>query len=455
LVTLAFGSAIVRTALQVATPLLIKESVDNAVAGRTAGLAGIVIALLTMHTVSFGAAFGRRYLGGRLALDVQHDIRRSVFNAVSRLDGAKQDSLRTGQVASRAVTARRMMTDIVMQLPLATGSVVFALLSLVVMLWLSPVLTVIALVVVPAVGTVVGVSRRKLFPATWSAQQRAADLAQHVEETVTGVRVVKGFGRENAETSRLRRLGRTVFAERLRAARLSAIPTATAAALPAAGQVAVLAAGGMLAMHGTISLGTFLAFASYLTGLIGPARMLAGLVVQAQLTRAAAERVYELIDAEPDIHEPATPRPLPPGSLTVELDNVRFGYHRDEPVLDGMSLCARPGETLALVGTAGSGKSTVSLLLPRFYDPQEGAVRLSGVDLTELSLTELRAALGIVFEEPFLFSTSVRDNITYGRPDATKDEVVTAARMAQAEEFIEALPDGYDTVVGERGLTLS
>src|SRR5699024_154153 len=375
LVTLAFGSAIVRTALQVATPLLIKESVDNAVAGRTAGLAGIVIALLTMHTVSFGAAFGRRYLGGRLALDVQHDIRRSVFDAVSGLDGAKQDSIRTGQVASRAITDLRMMTGILMQLPLATGSVVFALLSLIVMLWLSPVLTVIALVVVPTVALVVGISRRKLFPATWSAQQRAADLAQHVEETVTGVRVVKGFGRENAETSRLRELGRKVFAERLRAARLSAVPTATASALPAAGQVAVLAAGGMLAMHGMISLGTFLAFASYLTGLIGPARMLAGLVVQAQLTRAAAERVYELIDARPDVGDPEHPRPLPEGPLDVELDSVRFGYGPAEPVLDDVSLRAEPGETLALVGTAGSGKSTVSLLLPRFYDPQSGAIR--------------------------------------------------------------------------------
>src|SRR5699024_2618966 len=189
LVALAFGSAIVRTALQVATPLLIKEGVDNAVAGRTAGLTGIVIALVVLHVVGFGAAFGRRYLGGRLALDVQHDIRRSVFEAVSRLDGAKQDSLRTGQVASRAITDLRMMTGMLMQLPLATGSVVFALLSLIVMLWLSPVLTVIALVVVPTVALVVGISRRKLFPATWSAQQRAADLAQHVEETVTGVRV--------------------------------------------------------------------------------------------------------------------------------------------------------------------------------------------------------------------------------------------------------------------------
>lgn len=455
LVSLAFGSAVVRTALQVATPLLIKEGVDNAVAGQTAGLTGIVLALLILHVVSFGAAFGRRYTGGRLALDVQHDIRRSVFDAVSRLDGAKQDSLRTGQVVSRAITDLRMMTGILMQLPLASGSVVFALLSLIVMLWLSPILTVIALVVVPAVGIVVGVSRRKLFPATWSAQQRAADLAQHVEETVTGVRVVKGFGQENAETSRLRRLGRTVFAERLRAARLSAIPTATASALPAAGQVAVLAAGGMLAMHGAISLGTFLAFASYLTGLIGPARMLAGLVVQAQLTRAAAERVYELIDTRPEVRDQESPQQIPAGPLDVELDNVRFGYNHHEPVLDGVSLHARQGETLALVGTAGSGKSTVSLLLPRFYDPQDGVVRLSGVDLTELPRTELRSAMGIVFEEPFLFSTTVRDNIAYGRPDATKDEVAEAARMAQAHEFVEALPDGYDTVVGERGLTLS
>ena len=455
LVVLSLGAAILGVGVQAASPLLIRDGIDTAVAGSTDGLGVLAVALLALHLLAFGAAFGRRYVGGRLALDVQHDLRRSVFAAVSRLDGGKQDSLRTGQIVSRAITDLQLVTGFLMQVPLSAGSVVFAVLALAAMLWMSPLLTVIALVVAPAVAIVLAVSRRKLFPATWSAQQRAAEIAQHVEETVTGVRVVKGFGQEERETGRLSRAARTLFAERLRAAKLSAVPTATTAALPAAGQIAVLAVGGVLALRGDISLGTFLAFATYVSSLTGPARMLASLVVQAQLTRAGAERVHELIDAQPEVRERADPTPVPDGPLDVALDDVRFGYTLSEPVLDGMSLRARPGETLALVGTAGSGKSTISLLLPRFYDVHEGEVRIGGVDVRDLGLTELRRTVGVVFEEAFLFSTTVRDNIAYGRPDASDEEVVAAAKAAEAHEFISALPDGYDTLVGERGLTLS
>ncbi|MFB9682922.1 ABC transporter ATP-binding protein [Amycolatopsis plumensis] len=455
LVVLSLLAAAFGVGVQAASPLLVRTAVDDAVAGQTGGLPGIAGFLVALQLVAFGTAFARRYLGGKLALDVQHDLRQRVFNAVSRLDGGKQDALRTGQVASRAISDLQLVTGILMQVPLSFGSVVFALLSFVAMLWLSPVLTLIALVVTPAVGIIVTRSRKRLFPATWSAQQRAADVAQQVEETVTGVRVVKGFGQETREVSKLEATARKLFGERLRAAKLSAVPTATTAALPAAGQVAVLGIGGVLALNGSITLGTFLAFATYLATLIGPARMLSGLVVQAQLTRAGAERVYELIDAQPEVVDAPDARPLPEGPLGVELDGVRFGYTRSEPVLDGLSVSANPGETLALVGTAGSGKSTISLLLPRFYDVHEGAVRVGGLDVRDVPLRQLRQAIGVVFEEAFLFSSSIRDNIAYGRPDATEEEIVAAASAAEADGFIRALPDGYDTLVGERGLTLS
>ncbi|WP_336157679.1 ABC transporter ATP-binding protein [Amycolatopsis sp. VC5-11] len=454
-VVLAMTAAVLSVGVQAASPLLVRSAVDDAVAGHTAQLAGLAVGLVALQVVAFGSAFLRRYVGGRLALDVQHDLRNRVFGAVSRLDGGKQDALRTGQVVSRAISDLQLVTGLLMQVPLSAGSVIFAVLSLGAMLWMSPLLTLIALVVAPAVGIVVALSRRRLFPATWSAQQRAADVAQHVEETVTGVRVVKGFGQEAREVARLERTARKLFAERLRAAKLSALPTATTSALPAAGQVAVLAIGGVLALNGQISLGTFLAFATYLAALIGPARFLSGLVVQAQLTRAGAERVYELIDAQPEVADSPDARPLPPGTLGVELNDVKFGYTRSDPVLDGLTLEARPGETLALVGTAGSGKSTISMLLPRFYDVHSGSVRVGGLDVRDVPLKDLRQAIGVVFEEAFLFSTSVRDNIAYGRPDASDEEVFAAARAAEADEFIRALPDGYATEVGERGLTLS
>jgi ATP-binding cassette subfamily B protein len=455
LVLLALVASMIGVGFQAAGPLLVKFVVDDAVAGQTGGLGWLVGALVLMELLTFGSAFLRRYLGGRLALDVQHDLRTQVFGAVQRLDGAKQDALRTGQVVSRSITDLQLVQGLLMMVPLSVGTIVFAFAALAAMLWLSPMLTLISFVVTPIVAFVAVRSRRVLFPASWSAQQRAADLAQHVEETVTGVRVVKGFGQEQREIRRLDRTARRLFGERMRTARLTARPAATLVAMPGAGQVAVLLFGGFMAMHGQVTLGTFLAFASYVANLVGPARLLAGLMVNVQLARAGVERVYELIDSHPTVADAPDAVDVPDGPVEVRLDGVRFGYTRSEPVLDGVSLSVQPGETLALVGTAGSGKSTVSLLLPRFYDVHEGAITVAGVDIRELRMASLRRTVGVVFEEAFLFSDTVRANIAYGRPDATDEEVRAAARAAQADGFITALPGGYDTVVGERGLTLS
>ncbi|MFE2750767.1 ABC transporter ATP-binding protein [Actinosynnema sp. NPDC059335] len=446
-------AAVVGVGLQAVGPLLIKVAVDDAMAGRTDRLAVLAAALVGLELLTFGTAFVRRFLGGKLAVDVQHDLRQAVFGSVQRLDGPKQDALRTGQVVSRSITDLQLVNSLLSMTPLAFGTVVFAVAAVVAMFWLSPLLTLVALVILPAVGVVAARSRLTLFPATWSAQQRAADVAQQVEETVTGVRVVKGFGQEEREVSRLESRARLLFAERMRAARLTSRPAATLGSLPYLGQVAVLALGGWLALRGEVTLGTFLAFATYVATLVGPTRLLASLMVTAQLARAGVERVYELIDSQPGVVDGE--REVPAGPVAVELRDVTFGYTRSEPVLSGVSLRVEPGETLAVVGTAGSGKSTVSLLLPRFYDVHEGAVSVGGVDVRELRLSSLRQAVGTVFEEAFLFSDTVRANIAYGRPDASDEQVRAAARAAEAHAFIEALPNGYDTVVGERGLTLS
>ncbi|HEY3895242.1 MAG TPA: ABC transporter ATP-binding protein [Pseudonocardiaceae bacterium] len=445
--------------MEAITPLLTRLALDDAVAGTTQRLAWLVAALAGVALLQFGTAFLRRYLGGRLSLDVQHDLRTAVFSTVQKLDGAKQDGLRTGQVVSRAISDLQLVQGLLSVLPLAAGMVVLLVVAVAAMLWLSPLLTLIALVVVPAAGLVTTRTRRTLFPATWSAQQRAADIAQHVEETVTGVRVVKGFGQEARAVARLEDRARQLFAERIRSARLNATFTPTLTAFPSLGQVAVFALGGMLALDGTISLGTFVAFAAYLAMLVGPARMIASIIILAQLARAGVERVYELIDSQPEVRDAPDAVDVPEGPLEVKLDEVRFGYARSEPVLDGLSLRIEPGETLALVGTSGSGKSTVSLLLARFYDTHQGAIRVGPagrtVDVRQLRLASLRRAIGMVFEEAFLFSDTVRANIAYGCPDATDAEVRRAARMAAAHGFISALPQGYDTTVGERGLTLS
>jgi len=451
----ALASSAGGVSLEAVGPLLTKVAVDDSLRGITHSLPVLIAALTALALTRFAAAFTRRYLGGQLSLNVQHDLRQAVFAAIQRLDGSRQDSLRTGQVVSRATSDLQQVQGLLGMMPMATGNSVLLATSLAAMLWLSPLLTVIALVMLPVAMLVAAKSRRILFPATWSAQQRAADLAQHVEETVTGVRVVKGFGQEAREVEHLRQRALRLYSERLRAARLTARTAPRLTALPSLGLVAVLGAGGLLAMHGQITIGTFLAFSTYVGNLVGPARMIGSLVITGQLARAAVERVYELIDSQPEFTDPPHPRTLPDGPLSIELDGVRFGYTQGEPVLDRISLRVAPGETVALVGKAGSGKSTVALLLPRFYDPQEGEIRIGGVPLRELRLATLRRELGVVFEEAFLFSDTIRANIAYGRPDASDAEVVAAAQAAQVAEFVDALPDGYDTVVGERGLTLS
>jgi ATP-binding cassette, subfamily B, bacterial len=451
----ALVASVLGVSLEAVGPLLTRVAIDDAVAGSTAVLGAIVVAILALALVRFVAAFLRRYLAGRLALDVQHDLRRQVFAAVQRLDGERQDALRTGQVVSRAITDLQLVQSLLSVVPLALGAVVLVIVSIGAMLWLSPLLTLVALVLLPAVCWVALRTRARLFPATWSAQQRAADIAQHVEETVTGVRVVKGFGQERRETATLERGAVRLFAERMRTARLTARLNPTLLALPALGQVGVIAVGGWLALEGSISLGTFLAFITYVAQLVAPARLLGSLVVTAQLARAGVERVHDLVDSQPDVVDPDHPAALPDGPLAVELCDVTFGYSRRDPVLDGVTLRVEPGETLAVVGTAGSGKSTIALLLPRFYDPQRGELRVGGVPLPQLRLAELRSELGVVFEEAFLFSDTIRANIAYGRPDASDDEVRAAARAAQVDGFVETLPHGYDTLVGERGLTLS
>ncbi|AOS65381.1 ABC-type multidrug transport system, ATPase and permease component [Actinoalloteichus hymeniacidonis] len=458
-VLLSFIASVVGVGLEALIPLLTREAVDGAVAGRTDGLWLILGVMAALGLLRFGTAFVRRYEAGRLALNVQHDLRQAVFASVTRFDGGKQDSVRTGQIASRAISDLQLVNSLLSMVPLATGSLVFAVVSLGVMLWLSPLLTVLALVVLPLVFIESLRTKRVLYPATWVAQQRASEVAQQVEETVTGVRVVKSFGQEHREVATLENTARKLFGDRLRAARLTSRPAATLAALPSLGQVGVLGVGGWLAMNGSISLGTFLAFTTYMVGLVGPARMLSSLLVSAQLARAGVERVYELIDSQPEVAEAEDAVELPEGPVAVELVDVRFGYTRDDPVLDGVSLRIEPGETLAVVGPAGSGKSTISLLLPRFYDVHGGAVRLgppgAEQDVRELRTTSLRGAIGVVFEEAFLFSDTVRANLAYGRPDATDAEIRAAAVAAEAADFIERLPDGYDTRVGERGLSLS
>ena len=481
-VILALGGSLLATIVAVVIPLIQRDIVNNAILSSRQPIWIGATALVVAAVLAFAGVFTRRYIGGRLALDVQHDLRTEMFTAMTRLDGARQDQLHTGQIVSRSISDVNMVQGLLGMMPMLLGNILLFVLSVTVMAVLSPLLTLVALAVGPALFAISMASRNRLFPASWDAQQQAAGVAGVVDGAVAGVRVVKGFGQETQEIERLEGASRLLFAARVRVVRLMARYNPSLQTVPALGQVGVLAFGGWLAIRGDISLGTFFAFSSYIAQLVGPVRALTALITIGQEARASVIRVFEVIDSRPVLSERPDAIALPGGRAadtegtglaagrsgqpggpeqrdgfhaSVELDDVTFGYLPSEPVLRGLSLTVRPGETVAVIGTSGSGKSTISLLLPRFYDVTGGSIRIGGHDVRDLTIDSLRAAIGLVMEESFLFSASIRANISYGRPDATTEQIVAAARAAEADEFIRALPDGYDTVVGEQGLTLS
>ena len=454
-VVIALAGALAATVATAAIPLVQRQIIDNVIVTHRASIWPLAGLLIVAAAVNFYGIYLRRYRGGRLSLDVQHELRTELFDSLSRLDGARQDEMRTGQLVGRAISDLNMVQGLLSMVPVTLGNIVLFVLTIGIMVALSPVLTIVTVAVAPALWVIALASRRKLFPASWDAQQQSGEVAGVVDEAIGGVRVVKGFGQEEQEQERLEAASSRLFASRLRMIRLTARYNPALTAIPSLGVVGVLALGGWLAIHGSITLGTFLAFSAYLAQMAGPVRMLTYMVTLGQEARASVIRVFDIIDSRPAIADKPGAVELPPDATGLSFDDVRFGYVPNEPVLRGLSLHVEPGETVAVVGASGSGKSTIAQLLPRFYDPQSGVVRIGGYDVADVTRDSLRAAIGLVMEESFLFSDTVRANLAYGRPDATEEQIMAAARAAQAHEFIARLPQGYDTVVGEQGLTLS
>jgi ATP-binding cassette subfamily B protein len=454
-VVVALGGTLLATVATAAIPLVQRRIIDDVIVTHRQSIWPLAGLLLVAAAVNFVGIYLRRYRGGRLSLDVQHDLRTELFDSLSRLDGARQDEIRTGQLVGRSISDLNMVQGIMSMVPVTLGNLVLFVVSLGIMVVLSPVLTLVTVAVAPALWIIALASRRKLFPASWDAQQQSGEVVGLVDEAIGGVRVVKGFGQEEQEQQQLEATSSHLFASRLRMIRLTARYNPALTAIPSFGMVGVLALGGWLAIHGSITLGTFLAFSAYLALMTGPVRMLTYMITLGQEARASVIRVFDVIDSRPVISDKPDAVELPTDTAGLSFEDVRFGYVPSESVLRGVSFRVEPGETVAVVGASGSGKSTLALLLPRFYDPQGGSVRIGGYDVADVTRDSLRAAIGLVMEDSFLFSTTVRANIAYGRPDATEQEILAAAQAAQAHEFIVKLPQGYDTVVGEQGLTLS
>jgi ABC-type multidrug transport system fused ATPase/permease subunit len=410
-----------------------------------AGLARLVLSLL------------RRLVAGRVSLGVEVDLRNRLYGQLQRLELSFFDRQQTGQLMSRAtVDLQSVRFFLGYGLIFIAQSMLTILLAAVAMFALQPVLAALALAPVPFVIVIARRYGQKSRPAVQEAQQRIAELTAEAEENVSGVRVVKAFAQEERQLSRFRHSVQRVFDQQIYATRIQAFYGPLISFLPNLGLAIILLIGGREVINGTLSLGQFTAFYAYLLMLISPMRTLGYMLGAAQRATASGARIFQILDREPRIVSPSDAPPLPEGQGRVTLESVSLTFEGGtRPALDDVDLDIAPGTTVALVGAMGSGKTALVSLLPRLYDVSSGSVLIDGADVRSVDLVSLRHAIATVNDDPFLFSASVHDNIAYARPEATRGEVEQAARAAQAHGFVERLPNGYDTLVGERGLTLS
>ena len=399
---------------------------------------------------------GRRFLSGRQALGVEFDMRNALYSRLVRLSFGFYDRHQTGQLMSRATVDLQTVRFF-----LGYGLIFFSqhVLTLVgvtaVMFWYQWRLALIALAVTPVL---VGLAYRYSHvshPTLRDVQQKMADVATVAEETIVGVHVVKAFAQGPQREASFERASEAVFDQSVKANRQRALYVPFISFVPLMAQAVVLLAGGHMVANGSLTLGHFFFINLLLAMLMMPMRALGMWVGQAQRATASGERIFEVMDEPEEIADRPGAIELPPGKGHIRFEHVGFEYAPERPVLHDIDLDIPPGHTVALIGHTGSGKTTLASLVPRFYDVSAGRVTIDGVDVRDVQLTSLRRAIGVISQDPFLFSTTVRENIAFGRLDATEEEVEQAARLAQAHEFIERLPQGYDTVIGERGITLS
>jgi ABC-type multidrug transport system fused ATPase/permease subunit len=438
-------------------PYLTGQVIDSIRAGERDRIAWLAAAIVAAGVGRLGLSVARRLVAGRVSLAVEVDLRNLVYARLQALELRFFDTQQTGQLMSRAtVDLQAVRFFLGYGLVFIVQSALTIVLAAVAMTILEPGLAALALAPVPFVVLVAQRYGRRSRPSLQEVQQRIAELTAEAEENVSGVRVVKAFAAEDRQSERFRRAAGRVFEQAMVSTRLRAFYNPFIGFLPNLGLAVVLLLGGRKVIGGDLTLGDFTAFYVYLLMLIAPMRQLGMALGLAQRATASGARLFELLDREPELTDPHDAVPLPAAGGRVELRDVSFTYaNASVPALDGVDLVVESGTTVALVGATGAGKSTLIGLLPRLYDVDRGTVLIDGVDVRRLDLVALRRSIALVGDEPFLFSASVAENIAYARPDAGFDAVRRAAERAQAAGFIERLPDGYDTRIGERGLTLS
>ncbi len=447
---------------KVAVPQLTKLAIDRGIE-KSGSLIFWTLLILAAATVAGFFAAWRRFIAFRESRLTETMLRERIFAHLQGLHVGFHDRAQTGQLMSRSSSDLQQVQGFVVNIPIFVSQITMVIGVVVILFSSDALLAAVALAPLPFINVSARSFSTKIHPAVLAVQQEQAQLANVVEESVSGVRVIKGFGAEAVQQTKLEQEANDIQRESMRAARIRSRFLPAIDLLPSLGLVAVLGLGGHRVINGDMTLGGLVAFNTYLTMLIWPMRNIGMTVAFGQRAASALLRVNEILSEEPAIADPAHPKKLPAAGLAqpvgaVRFDNVRFGYdigHTDVRVLNGLQLVIEPGESVAIVGATGSGKSTITRLLLRFYDPQVGAITLDGVDLRDLRLSQLRRAVGVVFEDTLLFHDTVSANIAFAKPGIDSEIVVRAAKLAGAHDFIMQLPEKYDTVLGERGFSLS
>ena len=442
--------------MTVLIPWLVGQAINAIESGDKPSLLPLAGAIVGAATLRVGLTVVRRLVAGKVSLAVEFDLRERFYNHLQALELGFFDHQQTGQLMSRAtVDLQAIRFFLGYGLIFITQNLLTITLATAVMLAINPLMALLALAPAPLVILTAARYSNLSRPALQEVQQRLAELTAEAEENVSGIRIVKAFAREEHQLHRFQRAVGRVFDQSIYTTRLAAFFSPVIGLLPQLGTALVLLVGGHEVINGSLSLGDLTAFYTYLVMLAAPMRMLGVTLGMAQRAVASGNRLFEILDREPLIQSPAGAAPLPPGGGRVQLVDVSLRYNGSEPALSGVDLEIEPGRTVALVGPSGSGKTSLVALIARLYDPSEGAVLVDGADVRDVELHSLRSEIAFVADDSFLFSAPIAENIAYARPGASREEIEIAARRAQAAGFIPELPDGYDTVVGERGLTLS
>jgi ATP-binding cassette subfamily B protein len=460
--------------MTVLIPWLIGGAVNAIVDKEKADLLPLALAIFAAAILRLGLTVVRRLVAGKVSLAVEFDLRQTFYAHLQRLELGFFDGQQTGQLMSRAtVDLQAIRFFLGYGLIFITQNLLTIALASAVMFAINPWLALIALAPAPFIVFTASRYNRVSRPAQQEVQQRLAELTAEAEENVSGIRIVKAFAREEHQLHRFSRAVSRVFDQSIYSTRLQAFFSPLIGLLPQIGIALVLLIGGREVIAGDLSLGSFTAFYTYLVMLAGPLRMLGVTMGMAQRAIASGNRLFEILDREPRIQGPPGAPPLPAGGGRVQLRDVSLRYgnvgavagaadfdhtpvgSRSAAALEGIELDVEAGKTVALVGPSGSGKTSLVALIARLYDPSSGSVLVDGADVREVDVSSLRSEIAFVADDSFLFTASVAENIAYAKPEATLEQVEAAARRAQADGFIRALPDGYETRVGERGLTLS